>query len=1287
MFQARISRIASIILLIFLSILFIGASKPRLQKKISANPPIYISFLWHMHQPIYWPYESVVQTDANSRYGYSVADIHNQRLGPYTSWPKNAVQKLIDAGLQHGGAQVSFSGSLIENLNNLEANGNGNFTNWKSNWNYIKNQKTSLNNPRIDMVGFGYFHPLMGLIDTYDIKAQIEKHKAMFTTNFPGTYSKGIFPPENAFSEREIPALSDESLQWVLVDNVHFDRSCQGYPFSTSGNLYEPNKADQRNPNPNDWVALNGLWAPTQNSARWGRQPHYVEYVDPNDGSSKKIIAVPADRYMGNEDGRGGFGALNYENVMSQLESYNTDPNHPILVVLHHDGDNYGGGTDSYYGSNFENFKNWLLANPSRFVCTTIQDYLDMFPPNPNDVIHVEDGSWSGADNGDPEFLKWNGDPASGYSPDRNSWGVITAAKNYVATANQINPGDPNTANAWKYLLCGEASDYWYWDGSQGGLWDSHPTRAANPAIQYAQAVINAGGSDLTPPTIYIPQRQPYNPGGTEWGIAQSNNFTIWTYIYDVSGLTSVTLKYRTDLDGSIGTDNKTYAGGGGVTGWTSATMAGAVITPQTNPLPSYKASEYTAPVNGLNNIMVDYYVEAVDNHGNIAKSPIQHVWVGANSGGGGGGGGGTSTVSWMPTSPTVDDSITITVTHVSQGAKFHWGVNNTGSSWVQPNGVYWTTGSFLFGGTGPAVESPMVGPDTAGTLTLTVGPFNKSAQSIQQIAFDIHYNDGTWNNNNNSDFHIALSGGGGGGGTPATFTMDGVLDTSARSVMTNAGITFYSAWNDTDLYVATQSAQSQGGDMFILLTDSLHTPVAAPWAKGGTVAGWKVFLANESSNNWCGWYNTSQGQISGSVASSAGTVLEGTINLQSIFGNVPSTLYVCVGKYGTADAGTLSAQVPTGNGNGNIEQNEYYAYSYNSIPVAPLVPVLAYPPSNIFDQPLSLILQWLSDSGAVSYQLQVATDSTFAAGMFLYQSSITDTSLNVSGLAQDTKYFWRVRARNSGGLSDWSATWNFKSILLLPAQVLLVSPASGAIIEADSAALRWRNTQLAVTSYRLKVGLDSLLSVLIKDDSTLSDTSIVVDSLIAPQSYWWEVKAKNAKGWGPVSARRKFTVIKQQNIQTIVASHHPFWNMESNPLVLPDDSVQALFPASSFPYAFTYVVGVGYAQRSTLEPGKGYWMKYPSSLIDTLTGIPLTAESISVSAGWNMIGSISTPVDTAQVTSAPMGIISSRFFGYQSSYVAAPTIEPGQAYWVKVEAPGWLILQSTSLKTGSKIK
>ena len=73
------------------------------QKDAKTNPPIYIAFLWHMHQPIYWPYESVVQTQNNSRYPYSVFDIHNSRTGPYTNWPKDAVEKGIAKNLNHFG--------------------------------------------------------------------------------------------------------------------------------------------------------------------------------------------------------------------------------------------------------------------------------------------------------------------------------------------------------------------------------------------------------------------------------------------------------------------------------------------------------------------------------------------------------------------------------------------------------------------------------------------------------------------------------------------------------------------------------------------------------------------------------------------------------------------------------------------------------------------------------------------------------------------------------------------------------------------------------------------------------------------------------------------------------------------------------------------------------------------------------------------------------------------------------------------------------------------------------
>jgi hypothetical protein len=130
-----------------------------------------------------------------------------------------------------------------------------------------------------------------------------------------------------------------------------------------------------------------------------------------------------------------------------------------------------------------------------------------------------------------------------------------------------------------------------------------------------------------------VPQREPYNPGGTEGTIAQSSDFEVRTYVHDLSGLASVTLRYRLDDDGVLAVDaaaNDTYAGGAGVGAWTAVACTVGDIASRTEPLPLYRAQRYAARVTGLANRMVDYYVEAVDGHANLSRSPIQHVWVGA---------------------------------------------------------------------------------------------------------------------------------------------------------------------------------------------------------------------------------------------------------------------------------------------------------------------------------------------------------------------------------------------------------------------------------------------------------------------------------------------------------------------------------------------------------------------------------------------------------------------------------------------------------------------------------
>ncbi|MEM9411947.1 MAG: hypothetical protein AAGA30_12585, partial [Planctomycetota bacterium] len=57
-----------------------------------AQEKIEIGFLWHMHQPNYRPGQSIVETENSGAFSFSVFDVHNQRFGPYTTWPRNAMQ-------------------------------------------------------------------------------------------------------------------------------------------------------------------------------------------------------------------------------------------------------------------------------------------------------------------------------------------------------------------------------------------------------------------------------------------------------------------------------------------------------------------------------------------------------------------------------------------------------------------------------------------------------------------------------------------------------------------------------------------------------------------------------------------------------------------------------------------------------------------------------------------------------------------------------------------------------------------------------------------------------------------------------------------------------------------------------------------------------------------------------------------------------------------------------------------------------------------------------------------
>ncbi len=114
-----------------------------------------------------------------------------------------------------------------------------------------------------------------------------------------------------------------------------------------------------------------------------------------------------------------------------------------------------------------------------------------------------------------------------------------------------------------------------------------------------------------------------------------------------------------------------------------------------------------------------------------------------------------------------------------------------------------------------------------------------------------------------------------------------------------------------------------------------------------------------------------------------------------------------------------------------------------------PAAPVLVSPANAAAGVELNSALVWKSVFGAASYLVEVSTDTSFSNLVF-NKSGITDTLINLNGLAYNTVYYWRVEAVNASGSSPWSAVWYFKTTTGID-WCNLQSPGSGVIAEGDS--------------------------------------------------------------------------------------------------------------------------------------------------------------------------------------------------------------------------------------------
>jgi hypothetical protein len=327
----------------------------------------------------------------------------------------------------------------------------------------------------------------------------------------------------------------------------------------------------------------------------------------------------------------------------------------------------------------------------------------------------------------------------------------------------------------------------------------------------------------------------------------------------------------------------------------------------------------------------------------------------------------------------------------------------------------------------------------------------------------------------------------------------------------------------------------------------------------------------------------------------------------------------------------------------------------------------LDLPADGTIDLPLPIQFTWHPVLHTLNYGFDLSSSNTFSS-FVVSDSTLTDTTIMINTLALGTKYYWRVRGKNDAGRGTYSdtrivTTWD------VPHVVLLSSPVNGARGEPDPAMFIWHLTNEA-TAYHFQLATDAAFTSIIRSDSTLVDTSTAVGGLDSTLTNYWRVRAKNGAGWNLFSSTWLFT---ESHAETVTQTVNKGWNLVSLPVLPPDARKVVLFPSaisSAYSYSDSYIA------TDTLLPGSGYWLKFDSATTVSMVGQLISSDTIDVKQGWNLVGTISSPVSASHITSIPDSIIVSKCIGYQQGYSDAPILIPMRGFWVKVIQPGKIVMK-----------
>ncbi|HJX68779.1 MAG TPA: fibronectin type III domain-containing protein [Dehalococcoidia bacterium] len=169
--------------------------------------------------------------------------------------------------------------------------------------------------------------------------------------------------------------------------------------------------------------------------------------------------------------------------------------------------------------------------------------------------------------------------------------------------------------------------------------------------------------------------------------------------------------------------------------------------------------------------------------------------------------------------------------------------------------------------------------------------------------------------------------------------------------------------------------------------------------------------------------------------------------------------------------------------------------------------------PSDLIASPVSssqIDLTWQDNSGdETGFKIDRRTSSGSYSEIATVDAGVT--SYSNSGLSTGATYYYRVRAYNSAGNSDYSNEAS-ATILPPPAVPILKSPASGSTVSSLTPRLEW-NASSGAVSYGLQISASYRFTSLVIDEAGITDLfyDVAPGTFNWNTTYYWRVNASNS--------------------------------------------------------------------------------------------------------------------------------------------------------------------------------